>query len=65
MNAHFLILVFALNLNAVTAFSNGMVTQACTAMIPGHASNTASVLKPPYTITTDVSNYTEGQTITG
>ncbi|KAK2901112.1 hypothetical protein Q8A67_009227 [Cirrhinus molitorella] len=64
MNVHFLILVFGLNIHAVTAFSNGVVTQACSSMTPSHRSNAPSMLVPPYTVTTDVSNYTEGQMIT-
>lgn len=65
MNKQFLIVVFGLNLHAVTAYSNGTVTLACTSMTPNHGNNTASMLEPPYRITTDVSNYTEGQVIRG
>ncbi|KAF4117123.1 putative defense protein [Onychostoma macrolepis] len=64
MNKLFLILVFGLNLHAVTAFSNGGVTLACMSMTPNHRNNTASMLEPPYSVTTDVSNYTQGQVIT-
>ncbi|XP_059358079.1 putative defense protein 3 [Carassius carassius] len=63
MNKQFLILVFGLNLHAVTAYINGAVTLACTSMTPNHRNNTASILKPPYRVTTDVSNYTAGQVI--
>uniref|UniRef100_A0A672NY37 Reelin domain-containing protein n=1 Tax=Sinocyclocheilus grahami TaxID=75366 RepID=A0A672NY37_SINGR len=65
MNKQFLILVLGLNLHAVTAYSNGEVTPACTSMTPNHRNNPASILEPPYRVTTDVSNYTEGQVITG
>ncbi|XP_073705351.1 putative defense protein [Garra rufa] len=64
MLVHFLILVFGLNLHAVAAFSSGLVNRACMDMTPGHRNNTASMLDPPYTVTTDISNYTEGQMIT-
>lgn len=64
MHVQFFILVFGLNLHAVTAYRNGLVTQACTSMTPGHGVS-ASTLEPPYTVTADVSNYTEGQVITG
>ncbi|XP_071438513.1 LOW QUALITY PROTEIN: putative ferric-chelate reductase 1 [Sinocyclocheilus grahami] len=63
MNKQFLILVLGLNLHAVTAYSNGEVTPACTSMTPNHRNNPASILEPPYRVTTDVSNYTEGQVI--
>ncbi len=65
MNKPFLILVFGLNLHAVTAYGTGVVTPACTSMTPNHRNNTASMLEPPYRVTTDVSNYTAGQVITG
>ncbi len=65
MNKQILILVFGLNLHAVTAYSNGVVTPACASMAPNHKNNTASMLEPPYRVSTDVSNYTEGQVITG
>ncbi|XP_043116924.1 putative ferric-chelate reductase 1 isoform X2 [Puntigrus tetrazona] len=64
MNIQFVILVFGLNLSAVAAFSHGVVTLACTTRTPNHGGNIASVLQPPYSVTTDVSNYTEGQVIT-
>uniref|UniRef100_A0A673H109 Uncharacterized protein n=1 Tax=Sinocyclocheilus rhinocerous TaxID=307959 RepID=A0A673H109_9TELE len=44
----FLILVLGLNLHAVTAYSNGEVTPACTSMTPNHRNNPASILEPPY-----------------
>ncbi|XP_056100640.1 putative ferric-chelate reductase 1 isoform X2 [Rhinichthys klamathensis goyatoka] len=64
MHVQFLILVFGLNLHAVTAFRNGQVTVACMSMTPGHGTNLNSTLEPPYTVTSDASNYTDGQVIT-
>ncbi|XP_051734165.1 putative defense protein [Ctenopharyngodon idella] len=63
MHIQFLILVFWLNLHTLTAFRNGQVTQACMSMTPEHGNN-ASTLEPPYTVTSDASNYTDGQVIT-
>ncbi|XP_039531820.1 putative ferric-chelate reductase 1 [Pimephales promelas] len=64
MHVQFLILVFGLNLYAVTAFKNGQVSLACMSMTPGHETNLNSTLEPPYTVTSDASNYTDGQVIT-
>ncbi|XP_048020590.1 putative defense protein [Megalobrama amblycephala] len=63
MYIQFLILVFWLNLHTLTAYRNGQVTQACMSMSPDHGFN-ASTLEPPYTVTSDASNYTDGQVIT-
>ncbi|XDV27138.1 hypothetical protein PO909_030719, partial [Leuciscus waleckii] len=64
MQVQFLILVFGLNLHAITAFGHGQVTPACMSMTPGHGTNLGSTLEPPYTVTSDASSYTDGQVIT-
>ncbi|XP_056330021.1 putative ferric-chelate reductase 1 [Danio aesculapii] len=64
MNIQFVLLVLGVNLQAVTAYRNGLVSGACSSMIPGHNGTNVSPLDPPYTVTSDVLNYTDGQVIT-
>lgn len=64
MYLQFALLVLGLNLQAVTAFPNGLVNGVCSSMIPRHNGANSSTLDSPYTVTSDVLNYTDGQVIT-
>ncbi|XP_003197897.2 putative defense protein 3 [Danio rerio] len=65
MYIQFVLLVFVLNLQAVTAYPHGRVSGVCSSMVPGHNGTYSSTnLDSPYTVTSDVLYYTDGQVIT-
>ncbi|XP_051989225.1 putative defense protein 3 [Xyrauchen texanus] len=66
MHAQFVlvVLVCGINPHIVTAYPNGIVTSACTSMTPQHGAYNTSRLQAPYTVTSNVSTYTNGQKIT-
>ncbi|KAL7832272.1 hypothetical protein AOLI_G00298200 [Acnodon oligacanthus] len=60
----FLLLLGSSSLTGVSAFSNGAVIQSCDGMTPGHGSNTAMSVPPPFLVISDNSTYTADQEIT-
>ncbi|XP_051556858.1 putative defense protein 3 [Myxocyprinus asiaticus] len=58
------VLVCWINLHVVTTYPNGQVTSACMSMTPQHGANNISRLQAPYTVSSNVSTYTNGQKIT-
>lgn len=49
----------------VLGYRSGLVTDSCDDMIPLHQGTNSSSSPPPYTITTDGTQYSEGDEITG
>ncbi|KAJ8409509.1 hypothetical protein AAFF_G00229100 [Aldrovandia affinis] len=56
--------VFALSANRAAAFSNGLVAASCESMLPGHSTFMPQNSASPYTVSTSMSYYKPGDSVT-